>query len=151
MSKETTHIPKLPEDPTPYQILDFFRVFQDACDILEWTTGALRFSKIRQHFQGLHKDTWDDALTAIGTSRSLDAFHHARDVFLAQTFEETRDYDIQMDFLRTIKKPSEMQVKPFLQYLRIAIKQVKMIPGAPRTNAGLADSEFSMPCLDNGK
>ncbi len=47
-----------------------------------------------------------------------------------------------MDYLRSIKKPGEMQVKSFLQYLRVANKQVLMIPGAPE-DGGLTESEFN--------
>ena len=108
VGKETTHIPKLPEDASnTYQILDFLGNSKIPVKTLQWTTGYQRFDKIKQHFQGLHKDTWSDVLT-IGTSRLLDAFQDARQVFLSQTFEETRDYDVQMDYLRSIIKPPEM-------------------------------------------
>lgn len=39
-SKQTIYIPLLPEDATPYQMLDFFREFEDACETMTWTTGA---------------------------------------------------------------------------------------------------------------
>ncbi len=64
---------------------------------MEWTTGALKFAKIKQHFQGIHKDTGNGALVVVGNSRSNDAFSDARDAFLAQTFEETRDYNSSKD------------------------------------------------------
>ena len=146
-TKETIYVPQLPESATPYQILDFFREFQDACDTMSWTAGADKFSKIRQHFQGIHKDSWDDALISVGISRSNDSFKEVRKSFLCQTFEATRDYDAQMDFLRSIKKPPEMQVKTFLQYLRIADKQVKMLPGAP-DSGGLTVSELKKTFLE---
>ncbi len=66
---------------------------------MEWTTGALKFAKIKQYFQGIHIDTWNDTLVVIGNNRSNGVFSNARDVFLAQTFEETRDYNVQKDYL----------------------------------------------------
>ncbi len=145
--KESTQISKLPEDATPYQILDFFRKFQDACEIMEWNTGALMFSKIKQHLQGIHKENcWEEALSVVGSSRSKENFVTAREQFLSNTFEETRDYDVQIDYLRSIKKPPEMLVKTFLQYLKVANKQVQMIPGAP-TVAGLSSAELKKTFL----
>lgn len=139
--KQTIYIPQLPEDATPYQMLDFFREFDDACDTMEWTTGPAKFLKIKPHLQGIHKEVWNESVEAIGQERTDETFIEARSIFLTETFEELRDYDTQMDYLRSIKKPSDMSVKTFLKYLRIANKQVKMIPGAPE-DGGLTESEM---------
>ena len=144
-TKQTIYIPQLPEDATPYQMLDFFREFDDACETMTWTTGAAKFMKIKPHLQGIHKEVWNETLDAVD-GRSNDAFKEARGIFLSETFEEVRDYDIQIDYLRSIKKPGEMSVKCFLKYLKIANKQVKMIPGAP-DDGGLTESELKKTFL----
>lgn len=144
-TKQTIYIPQLPEDATPYQMLDFFREFDDACETMAWTTGATKFIKIKPHLQGIHKEVWNESLDAID-GRSNEAFYEARSIFLTETFEENRDYDTQMDYLRSIKKPGEMSVKTFLKYLKIANKQVKMIPGAP-DDGGLTESELKKTFL----
>ena len=140
-TKQTIHLPNLPENSTPYQMLDFFREFSDACETMEWTTGDQKFTKVKIQLQGLHKETWNEALDAIGNGRSNDDFLDARYIFLSETFEEFRDYDTQMDNLRSLKKPADMPTKTFLQYLRIANKQVIMIPGAP-ADGGLTEAEI---------
>ena len=99
VSKQTIHLPHLPENATPYQMLDFFREFSDACETMGWSTGELKFEKVKLHLQGLHKETWNDALDVVGDERTDDAFLEARYIFLSETFEEVRDYDMQMDYL----------------------------------------------------
>ena len=119
-----------------------------------WNTDQLKFEKIKLHLQEIHKETWNDSLVVVGDERTDDAFLEARYIFLSETFEEVHDYNMQMDYLRSLKKPGDMQIKTFLQYLRIANKQVVMIPGAPG-DAGLSESEmkkiFYMPCQNSGR
>ncbi len=110
-------IPKLPEDATPYQVLDFFREFKDACEVMAWSTGATQFSKIKSHLQGMHEETWNESLEAIGNGRSNGAFIEARTIFLWEILEEKGGCDTQIDYLRTIKEPCEMDVTNFLQNL----------------------------------
>ena len=80
-TKQTIHLPNLPENSTPYQMLDFFREFSDACETMEWTTGDQKFTKVKIQLQGLHKETWNEALDAIGDGRSNDDFRDARYIF----------------------------------------------------------------------
>ncbi len=144
--KTTIYIPQLPEDATPYQQLSFFSEFQDAIEIMEWTTGATKFSKIGQHFQGIHRSNCVSAISDIGNGRSNAAFNQACEVFLSNTFEASKDYDTQLDYLRSIKKPSDLDPKMFRTLLEIANKQVNMLPGAP-AHGGLSDDEMKKTYL----
>ncbi len=96
-SKQTILIPQLPDDATPYQVLDCFREFDDACEVMTCSTSAAKFSKIKSHLQGMHKETWNKSLEAIGNGRSNEAFIAARTIFLSEAFEENRDDDTQID------------------------------------------------------
>ena len=144
--KVTIYIPQLPEDATPYQQLNFFSEFYDAIEIMEWTTGASKFAKIGQHFQGIHRSNWISALTTIGNGRSNAAFDQACEAFLSNTFEPAKDYDTQLDYLRSIRKPSDVDPKMFRSLLEISNKQVKMLPGAP-PDGGLSVDEMKKAYL----
>ncbi|KAG7374232.1 hypothetical protein IV203_013327 [Nitzschia inconspicua] len=106
--KTVVEVPKLTDDATPMQALNFVREFFSACETMSWTTGAKRFEKIKQVLEGKHKAV---LLTYMNeeNSRSVDSFQAAMDTILAEFFEETVDYEDQMVYLHTgLKKPSTM-------------------------------------------
>ncbi|KAG7345279.1 reverse transcriptase RNA-dependent DNA polymerase [Nitzschia inconspicua] len=140
--KTVVEVPKLTDDATPMQALNFVREFFSACETMSWTTGAKRFEKIKQVLEGKHKAV---LLTYMNeeNSRSVDSFQAAMDTILAEFFEETVDYEDQMVYLRTgLKKPSTMSPKEFATLLEMANEYVKLIPGAPDNSAGLTSNEM---------
>ncbi|KAG7359913.1 hypothetical protein IV203_035011 [Nitzschia inconspicua] len=140
--KTVVEVPKLTDDATPMQALNFVREFFSACETMSWTTGAKRFEKVKQVVEGKHKDVLLTYMNA-EASRSVDSFQDAMDTILAEFFEETVDYEDQMLYLRTgLKKPSTISPKEFATLLEMANEYVKLIPGAPDTSAGLTPNEL---------
>ncbi|KAG7367308.1 hypothetical protein IV203_029979 [Nitzschia inconspicua] len=140
--KTVVEVPKLTDDATAMQALNFVREFFSACETMAWTTGAKRFEKVKQVLEGKHKDVLLTYMNA-EASRSVDSFQDAMDTILAEFFEETVDYEDQMLYLRTgLKKPSTMSPKEFATILEMANEYVKLIPGAPDDSAGLTPNKM---------
>ena len=55
-------IPRLEEEATATQIVDFLTEFTEARTTLRWTTGPKLFEKFRMHLRGDAKDIWQEAV-----------------------------------------------------------------------------------------
>jgi hypothetical protein len=56
--KTIIEIAKLSDSYTPYEFLVFYREFNNARPILDWTTGLKLFTKFPIHLTGHAADTW---------------------------------------------------------------------------------------------
>ena len=139
-SSETISIevPKLPEESTSYQFLYFIRQFQVAADMMGWTDARL-FQKFRLHLEGDFQETWDTIIQEY--EQTADGFAQALSDFKGEQFTPD-DYDVQMEYIRELKKPKEVSPRKFLQLLKIQEKIVKELPGAPDNGAGFTDHEL---------
>ena len=52
-------IPKLSEDSSPYDILQFLSVFQRVRRTMNWTTGPKLYQKFAVHLSTYHLDVWE--------------------------------------------------------------------------------------------
>ncbi len=134
----TVEVPKLAEDATPLQFLYFIRQFRVAAAMMNWTDARL-FQKFRMHLEGDFQETWD--AIANEYDQDNDGFAEALSDFKGEQFTPD-DYDVQMEYIREIKKPKDVSPKKFLQLLRIQEKIVRELPGAPDNGAGFTDHEL---------
>ena len=134
-------LPKLPEDATSYQIINFIRLFRQAAKKLQWTTGPKLFKKFILHLEGDHMDTWLSNIE--GVDEEVDEFWSAISEFKQEHFEDEA-YENQKDFLRTIKKTRDLDPRQFLKQLRIQDAMLKELPGAPAEldDAGFEETEL---------
>lgn len=138
--KTSVMVPELHEDSTQYQFLHFIRQFRSAMTAMNWDTGTKCFQKFKTHLEGEFDALWDDICAELDTN-SMEDFEIALLAFKAEQFED-EDYDQQMEYLRSVKKPGDVSPKRFLQLLRIQNNMLKELPNAPDALPGFTDTEL---------
>jgi hypothetical protein len=87
------------------ELLCFLTAFLRAATMMHWTTGQTLFKKFPSHLQASNLDIW--MLSANSLSHTVVNFH----IFI-HSLKRTKflgsSYNHQIDFLRTIQKPSEL-------------------------------------------
>ena len=138
--KTSVEVPKLPANATRMQTLAFVEKFEHAVETMSWTTGAKKFENFKKHLEGIQDAKWN--IVVQGRARTNAEFEEALDEFLKTTFDEYNDYDDQIEYLRSIRKPSYMDPMTFQQNLTVANELLKQIPGAPDVDPGLDEEEL---------
>ncbi len=131
-------IPKLNEDASPYEILQFLSTFQRVRKVMGWTSVPKLYQKFPIHLHNYHLDV-SELITGDLT--------HAVAYFNAQLQEfklELRGYkyEEQMNNLRSLKKPGKMEPSQFLLMLRLANRIAIQQPDAPEFEQGFLDLQL---------
>ena len=133
-------VPKLSQTAKPFEILRFLSNFSRARRHLQWTTGPILFSKFPLHLDGYHLRVWE--LTIAGMTKTVAHFEEAMQDFSDKLLEEY-NYEDQMDYLRSIKKPPKMSPGEFLMKLRDANEMVAQLPRAPEDDPGFTEDQLA--------
>ena len=104
----TERIPKVNDETTIRQFLEFFTSFRHAHNTLNWVTGPKLFSKFRVHLEGIHLDVWNE--TIIGVAETVENFNASFDAFKS-TQLAGYDYYEQLEYVRTIKKSLRISLR----------------------------------------
>jgi hypothetical protein len=104
-------VPKLSASATPSEILKFLNTFNRVRANLSWTTGPKLFQHFPMHIKGYHYDMWEVITDSV--TKNVSQFNKCLGEFKAELLEGY-NYEDQMDYLRDIKKPSQMQPSKFL-------------------------------------
>ncbi len=104
-------IPKLSEEASPYEILQFLSIFQRVRRTMNWTTGPKLYQKFPVHLSGYHLDVWE--LPTNDRTATVANFNDQLQEFKSELLQGYTDED-QMDYLRTLKKPGNMGPSQFL-------------------------------------
>jgi hypothetical protein len=99
-------VPKLSNKATPYEILKFLNTFDGVCTNLSWTTGPKLFQKFQLHLKDHHYDLWEPII--VDVTKNISQFNKCLGECKTELLEGYT-YEHQMDYLREIKKPSQMQ------------------------------------------
>jgi hypothetical protein len=130
-------VPKLKDESTTYQIIEFFAYFCECRCHMHWTTGPKLFQKFLSQLEGDHSTSWTVQVAGIGeTVVNFDAQH---DVFKTGLLSGCQYHD-QMDFLRTLRKSVDQTPTQFLRALRAAESRAAELPDAP-ANPGFSEME----------
>ena len=134
----TVEVPKLSENYTKYELLNFVREFREASNVMNWTTGPALYQKFAMHLTGINRTDWNTMTH--GGQRTVQSFRDNISEFIAKSFTG-QDYNDQMDYLRALRKPKEMDPVTFERYFRIANSLVQLLPDAP-IDAGFEEMEL---------
>ena len=55
----TVEVPKLSENYTKYELLNFVREFREAANVMNWTTGPALYQKFAMHLTGINRTDWN--------------------------------------------------------------------------------------------
>ena len=127
-SKTQVEIPKLSVGATRMELISFCTEFRHSAQIMRWTTGPILFKKFPMHLQVSDLDNWNilsgnSPNTVAGFNTCLDLLKHSK--FLDDA------YDRQVDFLRLIKKPKDVEPSAFNAMLNHHNILLAELPGAP--------------------
>ena len=98
-------IAKVGDSFTPRQLLDFLTAFAQARISLHWTTGPKLFQKFRSQLSGVPLEVWLDAID--GLNQTVANFDAALITFKNNSLAGY-NYNDQMDYIRSIRKPREV-------------------------------------------
>ena len=121
-TRETTEerIPRLSDEASPKEILQFLASFRRARGTMHWTTGPRLFQKFRVHWEDDHLDTWD-AIAETVQQQSVNTFNEALEDFKAELLQGYHYLD-QMSYLRKLKKTSYSYSFPICQEVECCLK-----------------------------
>ena len=120
---------KLSEDAGPYKILLFLSNFVHVCANLNWTTAKKLFQKFPMHLATYHREVWELAKADNvdeDTGEDVEAFMATMQQFKEELLDGY-EYEDQMDYLRSLKKPLKMDPNKFLLKLRSANGMVMLL------------------------
>jgi hypothetical protein len=120
-------VPRLSEDAGTYELLTCLREFQRAQAIMSWTTGPRLYEKFEVHLQGFHRQTWSDE--AVGLAQTIATFDTSTVLAFKSQLLKDEDYGNQLDCIRELWKPRNMEPGTFLLYLRIQNSMIQELPG----------------------
>ena len=132
-------VPRLGDGATPYAILTFLSLFARARNTLSWTTGPKLFAKFSSHLDGYPMAVWE--LAADGVNHTVINFDNTLRTFKADLLAGYHYVD-QIDFLRALKKPTNMTPAQFLLCLRSASRMAAQLPDAP-DDGGFDEAELA--------
>ena len=136
----SVEVPKLSEGYTKYELLNFVREFREAATTMGWTNGPTLYQKFLLHLTGINRSDWNTIID--GGPRTVNSFNENLGEFVSKSFTG-QDYNDQMDYLRALRKPKDMDPATFERYFRIANTLVSLLPDAP-IDAGFEDNSFTL-------
>jgi len=128
--QESTYkkVPILETTATPLQILDFFEAFESARRVLQWTTGPKLFAVFPTHLHGTFLRYWNRQVR--DAEETVDDFDEQTTAF-CHTLLRGGDYDEQMDYMRTLRKPPQLTPSEFSQRFDALEDALPYLPNAP--------------------
>jgi len=129
------------DDVTPIEILLILREFDDAASMLGWTNGPKLFNNFQLLVTGstLASDEWTKAAAQANTM-TVATFTVARQSFLSELMKPIK-YTSQIDYLRKLKKPRDMELIEFKRNFETSNKLLAKYPDANGAT-GLDADEF---------
>jgi hypothetical protein len=128
-SKTSVEIPKLSIGASRMELISFLTEFRCSDDMMLWTTGpAGLYKKFTIHLQVTDLDAWNIFTTnmpqtVVGLHRCIKSLKTSR--FLDNS------YDKQVEFLRSIKKPRDLEPRALNALLSFHNVMLADLPGAP--------------------
>ncbi len=133
------NIPKLNEDASPYEILQFLSTFQRVRKAMGCTTGSKLYQKFPIHLHDYHLDVWE--LVSGDRTHTVAHFNAQLQGFKLELLRGYR-YEEQMNYLRSLKKPGKMEPSQFLLKLRSANRMAIQLPDALEFDQGFSDLQL---------
>jgi len=142
------YVYKLPEDYNALECFSFFKGVDNARTYLGWTTGPKLFTNFRMLLSDcpIAEDTFESE-AAQSATETVATFNVAYAGFKSAMLTELR-HDDQLEYMRTLQKPSSLTVREFLQRLKTLNSLSKRFPDAPQGQSGLNDSDLKR-CFHN--
>ena len=119
------------------ELLSFLAEFRRSATTMRWTNGPILFEKFPMHLQVSDLDSWN--IIILNASITVHGFNACLTSLKRSKFLEDA-YDWQIDFLRLIKKPPEMEPTAFIALLLFHNILLAELPGAPLDTA---EAQFS--------
>ena len=127
------------------ELISFITEFNRAAKIMKWIDAAALFLKFQMHLQVQDLDVWN---TIIGqTQMNLIDFTASQDSFKRSRFMGD-SYEQQVKFLKSIKKPKDIEPSLFNALLSYHNLLLRELPGVP---AVAADASLSAPKIRQEK
>ncbi len=132
-------IPKLREEASPYEILQFLSAFQRVHRTMNWTTGPKLHQKFPVHLSDYHLDVWE--LLTNEQNATVANFNEQLQEFKAELLLSGTCKD-QTDCLWSLKKTGKMQPSQFLLKLKAANRMATRLTDAPEFENGLSELQL---------